>query len=304
MTIAVQNRRIRSPLPWMGGKFYSASFLLTHFPAASDYDLFVDVFGGAASVLLSKPAGEHLEVYNDLNTDLVNCWMHLRDHPTEMEERLSTLPYARSLYYAYHQSLYDGTELDPMERAVRWFYVLRSSFRAEISERPNGWSGGIQDTQTLHAKTYRNVLSFQNIATRFQHVNIDCRDFENVVSQYEHTRGLRTLLYCDPPYIGSEQYYTTASKTDAVAFHERLARVLNATPALVALSYYEHPLLDDLYPQPKWRRVHYQTIKHSQRTKATHDQAQEVLLCNYEDYHAAPLLLFSEKDAGVTASPL
>lgn len=33
------------------------------------------------------------------------------------------------------------------------------------------------------------------------------------------------------------------------------AAALNATPALVALSYYEHPLLDDLYPKSRWRRM-------------------------------------------------
>jgi DNA adenine methylase len=70
---------------------------------------------------------------------------------------------------------------------------------------------------------------------------------------------------------------------DSLAFHQRLARVLNTTPAMVALSYYDHPWLDDLYPAKKWRRVTWETIKHSQRTKTTRDKATEILLLNYPE---------------------
>jgi hypothetical protein len=49
----------------------------------------------------------------------------------------------------------------------------------------------------------------------------------------------------------------------------------------VALSYYPHPQIDKLYPAAKWRRITWQTFKHSQRTKETHDVATEMLLCNY-----------------------
>jgi len=33
--------------------------------------------------------------------------------------------------------------------------------------------------------------------------------------------------------------------------HRRLATLLNATPAFVALSYYEHPLIDEICPQTR-----------------------------------------------------
>lgn len=283
--------QMRSPLPWIGGKHYSAQFIISQFPAVQDYDIYVDVFGGGANILLNKPAGRHLEVYNDINQDLVNCWMQLRDHGAEMEERLQTLPYARSLYYDYHKSLFDGTEMDNLERAVRWFYVLQSSFRASIEEAPNGWSCGVTGLHRgqvggykghLHAKSFQNTVGgLKAIVARFQHIEIDCRDFEEVIKQYEQPYGLRALLYCDPPYIDSEHYYKPQKDSDLRTFHQRLARVLNETPALVALSYYDHPRLDELYPATKWRRVSWETTKHSQRTKSTRDKATEVLLCNY-----------------------
>lgn len=280
--MAIMNQ-LRSPIPWIGGKHYSAQFIVSQFPPASSYDVFVDVFGGGASVLLTKPAGKHREVYNDLNGDLVNCWMHMRDQTRKMIRRMETLPYSYDLYYAYYASLFDGTEMDKLERAVRWYYVLLSGFTPWVRETsPLGWNGGITGFGQLKSEIYHsNIAKIREIAARLRLVEIHNRDFEKVIEMFERPRTLRTLLYCDPPYIDAESYYKPSKDIDLRSFHERLACVLNATPAMVALSYYEHPWLDELYPAAKWRRVTFETIKHSQRTKSTRDKATEVLLCNY-----------------------
>jgi DNA adenine methylase len=260
----------------MGGKFHLAKKILKTFPPANQYDIYVEPFGGAGHVLIQKPKGRHAEIFNDINNDLVNFWLHCRDSADELVHRLETLPYARSVYYTYHKSLYDGTQLEPLERATRWFYVLRSSFRPEVSNIPNGWNSGPKSIGIDKADVYYNALSlFKVIASRFRHVEIDNRDFEQIIKQHESPR---TLIYCDPPYIDAEGYYQSFFTQ---ADHERLAFILNASPAMIALSYYPHPQIDKLYPVAKWRRITWQTVKHSQRTKETHDVATEMLLCNY-----------------------
>lgn len=278
---------MKSPIPWMGGKNLLAKKIIASFPHSSSYDLYVEPFGGGASVLLQKPAGKHLEIYNDVNKDLVNFWMQSKENPDEMQRRLDELPYARQWYYDYHQSLFDGTEMDGMERAVRWFYVLVCGFRPTVEETPSGWLNGITGLHKgqignykglLHAHSYRRSIDFSDVKRRFHNVEIDCRDFEDVIKQYEKPYGLRTLFYCDPPYMDAEHYYQGGFTLDD---HKRLARLLNDTSAYVALSYYSHPLIDELYPASKWRRVTWNIPKHSQRTKDTHDRATELLLCNY-----------------------
>jgi len=270
---------LRSPIPWIGGKHYSARQILQAFPHHKDYDVYCDLFGGAAHVLIQKPTYKHVEVYNDINSDLVNFWMQCRDNGAALEDRCRTLPYARSLYYAYHKSLFDGTEMEPLERATRWFYVLRSSFRATIESTPNGWIHHYNYVAKSpgHAHSYRETLAlFGLISQRFANVQIDNQDFADVFAQ---CKSHRTLFYVDPPYVDAEHYYENAF---TLQDHQRLAALLNSTPAYVALSYYPHPLLDELYPADKWRRITWETFKHSQRTKATHDVATEMLLTNYE----------------------
>jgi DNA adenine methylase len=266
---------IQSPLSWIGGKAYSARRIIQAFPPLYDYDVYVDLFGGAAHVLLEKPViKKHTEVFNDINSDLVNFWMHCRDDAQRFQARLSSLPYSRALYYQYHKSLYSGEALDSMERAVRWFYVIRSSFtgRERESSAP-GWSGSALKND---AHAYRSALElFMPLQQRLKHVLIDHRDFEKVFQSYNHPR---VLFYCDPPYIGVEQYYRHPF---TMADHERLAHLLNDSPALIALSYYPHPILDRWYPIAKWHRITWMMAKHSQRTKEHHEQATELLLCNY-----------------------
>lgn len=58
---------------------------------------YVEVFGGSGELLLNKPRSKE-EVYNDANGNLVNLFMQVRDHKTEVQERLRWLPHSRELY--------------------------------------------------------------------------------------------------------------------------------------------------------------------------------------------------------------
>ncbi len=273
-------QRVRSPLTWIGGKYYSAPQIVAAFPPASRYDVYVDLFGGAAHVLLHRPLEKrHAEVYNDINQDLVNFWMQCRDHADVLEERCRFLPYSRALHSQYHDDLYHGEVLDPLERAVRWFYVLRSTFNAFIGPVHHG---RLASSARLESVAYHTALDlFEALQRRLRYVLIDSRDFADVLRSHESPR---TLFYVDPPYVEKEDYY---QRGDGTAFnlhdHERLAALLNETSALVALSYYPHPLLDGLYPESRWRRVTWEVVKHSQRDSQTRERATEMLLCNYAD---------------------
>ncbi len=262
-------QRIRSPLTWIEGKYYSAPQIVATFPAASSSDVYVDLFGGAAHVLLHRPfEKQHAEVYNDINQDLVNFWMQCRDHGEELEARCRSLPYSRALHYQYHYDLYHGEELDPLERAVRWFYVLRSTFNAFIGPVHHGW---LASSGRVESVAYHTALDlFEALQRRLRYARIDCRDFAAVLRSHDNPR---TLFYVDPPYIEKEDYY---QREDGIAFglrdHERLAALLNDTSARVVLSYYPHPFLDTLYPEPKWRRVTWEVTKHSQRGSETRER--------------------------------
>jgi DNA adenine methylase len=269
---------LRSPLKLVGGKYASAARIVNAFPPHQSYDIYLEPCGGAAHVLLRKPQWGHREIYNDLNDDLCNFWLQVQSHADLLVERLQALPYSRKVYYDYYRQLFDGSVIDPLERAVMWFYVLRGTGTGWIRESPVGWN----NTQGS-ANAYRSVLDvFPLVQARLTQpaVIIDNRDVERVIAEYDSPT---TLHYVDPPYIGAEYYYQAGIRKQGrkVLDHQRLATLLNAVRGYVALSYYPHPDLDEWYPREKWRRLTWQQIKPSSLVEEEIQVATEMLLCNY-----------------------
>lgn len=58
------------------------------------HDCYVEPYGGGAAVLLAKRR-TRLEVYNDLDRDMVTLFRVLRDRPDELISLLALTPFAR-----------------------------------------------------------------------------------------------------------------------------------------------------------------------------------------------------------------
>lgn len=291
--------RVKSPVRWVGGKFYSAKQIIGYFPHHSLYDTYLEPFGGGASVLFCKPPHRHFEIYNDFNSDLVNFWRVLCAEPEILEQYIKSIPYSREVFTEIVDVMKDPEYiLSDLDRAAYWFYMLRSSFGAIINRGRPTWGykvkpgHGVSPAEQLH-----NVVSlFPTVANRLKHVQFDNRDFQTVLKTYARN-GKRMLIYADPPYMDAEDVYGIAKGSFP---HEALAQALNASESYVALSYYPHPDIDKFYPPEKWRKetwgvnklvANAATLKNDHRPPAT-----EILLCNYPA-HLSKLSIVERPDA-------
>ena len=90
-----------------------------------------------------------------------------------------------------------------------------------------------------------------------------------------------TLFYCDPPYL-----HATRGDTKAYGFemnenqHREFAKVVNECQGKVAVSGYDHPIMDDLFKSNKWFKIS-GVNKTIHSTKGTR---QEMLWTNYNPY--------------------
>jgi DNA adenine methylase len=271
------NTQLRSPLKTVGGKAAAAERILAAFPPPHCYDRYIETFGGAGHVLFAKPAYGHEEVYNDSSHNLYIFWQQLKMNAEEMQRQLDDLLYERATYYQFHKSLFDGTKLTDLDRAIRFFYVLRSTGTGWIRLSPVGWN---YRAESLHA--FRSAVELFPLAKeRLHYVAIDDRDCLATIKRYDSPRA---LFFCDPPYIGTEHYYEASR--DGFD-HEALAQALNHARSYVALSYYPHPLLDKLYPSDRWRRMTWSQKKSSALKVENGDvhtgTATELLLMNYSE---------------------
>lgn len=204
-----------SSFPYVGGKTRYADWIMSHFP---EHRCYVEPFGGAAGVLLNKRPSP-VEIYNDLNTDVVHFFRILRERRDDLEEWLRHVPHSRDVHERWSRAFYDGERADDaVERAGRWFYLRYTQFGAKL----NGYSGYKNSTKRNVARTYHNnAQALEEIAARFRNVQLECRDWKDIT---ERNDSDRTLFYFDPPYVDCHKYYNVDA-FDHAEFEATLAQL-------------------------------------------------------------------------------
>ena len=90
---------MNSFIGWIGGKRQLRNEILSHFPAAG-VSRYIEVFGGAGWVLFAKEqVPGQMEVYNDLNGDLVNLFRCVKYHCEALQAELNYLPHSREIFF-------------------------------------------------------------------------------------------------------------------------------------------------------------------------------------------------------------
>lgn len=235
--------RARPILRWHGGKFRLAPWIISQFPA---HRVYVEPFGGAASVLLRKQRS-YAEVYNDLDGEVVNLFRIARDRGDELRNALELTPFARDEF----NLSYEPTA-DPLEQARRT--VIRSfmGFGSNAHNKATGFRSNSTrsgTTPTHDWAKYPDALAA--IIDRLRGVTIENRDAIAVMRQHDSDC---TLHYVDPPYVlgtrdKGDDYRFELSDSD----HCALADSLNKLTGMVVLSGYRCDLYDELYAN--WQRV-------------------------------------------------
>ncbi|MBO4248385.1 DNA adenine methylase [Halomicrobium sp. IBSBa] len=215
--------------PFPGGKSRLASWILDQVP---QHECFVEVFGGAAGVLVNKnPDTSTVEVYNDLDEDLVHFFEVLRQQPDELVQWLSSVPYSRAIHSEWAEAYYQGYRpKEDVKRAGQFFYLRYAQW------------GGAYDGQNGFAtsKVSNRALSFANkidrlreFADRFEDVVVENLHWQALVEKYDSDE---TVFYFDPPYVGTEDYYPTSE-----IVHEELVGMLSDLDGYGICSYQELP---------------------------------------------------------------
>ena len=222
--------------PYFGGKYKIAKHIIAHMP---DHHCYVEVFGGAANVLIQKPKSK-VEVYNDVNSDIVNLFRMVRNHYSVFLHKVRHTPYSREVFNEYQERL--KTETVPIERAYMWFCVQDFSFAG--CGRTFGTS--IEKNQ---AQAFKNrVESLNIIVDRLREVQIENDTYDTILDRYDKAN---VLFYLDPPYLPSTRRSGKYVHDMTEADHVRLIDRLQTIKGNVILSGYPNALYEKL----GWRSI-------------------------------------------------
>ena len=226
-----------SLVPYLGGKQKLVPQLVNMMP---EHTAYVEVFGGGASVLLNKPRSE-IEVLNDLDGELVNLFETIRDNPDGFLKRADMLLYSRELFERWQQEFTGGesSTQDPVERALRFWYVLRCSFGAQAGK---GWAFTRAEPRNGPLVLQNALEQIQPIHERLKSVEIDHLDFRRCI---ENRDAPTTFLFLDPPYLDTEQYRVGKFTLDD---HKALAELLQNAKGKWLMTVGDHPEVRELYP--------------------------------------------------------
>ena len=194
-----------------GSKNKAAAEIISYFP---EHDLFAEVFGGSAAVLVRKPI-TRVEIYNDIRDELVNLFQVLTYQFEEFEKKAQFLINSRSWFYDLKENKFPDSK--PVEKAINTYYLLKFSFAG----RRSGWPLSIN--QNSRPSVDLKFLRF--VKERLKKIQITNFDYKKLILDIQKKNSQnKVLYYLDPPYpgIGSELY---SNKFDNAEFESFLFEI-------------------------------------------------------------------------------
>lgn len=242
--------KIHSPISWYGGKGMMTAKIL---PLLPPHKIYVEPFGGGASILFSKPPSP-IEVYNDLNAGLVNFFRVLRDpdKAARLHMLAASTPFSRQEYLEARDQWAEGP--DDVRRAYRWFVAARMAFSGNFG---TGWSRALGSSSRGMSQCASRWISATDVLgwahARLMRVQVERLDFRRVIADYDTPE---TLFYLDPPYVLETrrcEAYEHELKDDD---HRDLVELLLKAQGKALLSGYDHEIYRPL-EKAGWRCVRF-----------------------------------------------
>lgn len=252
---------------WVGGKRLLRKVIAPLIP--EDINSYIEPFGGGGWILFYKEKWADLEIYNDLDSRLVNLFRIVKYHPNAFKEEYQFLLGSREMFL----QILNSTPVTDIQKAVQFYYVISRSFGAKGRD-----FGAVRYTSGGACKSQKNVLEkIEAIHKRLDKVLIENKDFEELI---KHHDAPQTFFYCDPPYSKGCGYITT---TTSEFNHKRLRDTLAEIKGRFLLSYDDSEEIRKLYKDFEILEIErLNGINRRWQSKRTNKIYKELLIANYK----------------------
>jgi DNA adenine methylase len=259
-------------LRWAGSKKKLLPVLTAATP--SQFTRYAEPFVGSAVLFLELDAPKAL--LGDLNKDLIDAYMTIRDHPRAVWNRVIAMSHEPDFYYELRGL--DAGSLKVLDRAARFVYLNRFCFNGVYRTNRQGHFNVPRGSGKL---SIPDLATFMKFARTLKNAELVCGDFEALVKKTK--KG--DFLYLDPPYALGEK--RDRGEYGAGSFREidevRLIESITAASkrgVKVLLSYSPSSFVTR---QLKGWNVHNLTVNRSVAGfSGSRRNAEEILVSNYK----------------------
>lgn len=225
-----------SPIKWVGGKRILRKDIIPLIPKC---DCYIEVFGGAGWVLFGKNPKDHkAEVYNDINSDVVNFFKVVRDKYDELEKYYEYMLVSREIFDK--MKYYDVEKLTDIQKAFRFWYMLKYAYGGRKNHLSD-YNYGYGTTRKPPIPEKQKAL-IDDCYKRIQNVYIENLDYKILLKKYD-SKG--SVFYCDPPYLVKGKCYGDNDFTENQ--HVELCSYLSKLEGKFVLTINDSDFFRDLY---------------------------------------------------------
>ncbi|AGO48364.1 DNA methyltransferase [Cellulophaga phage phi10:1] len=242
----------------LGNKKKIASEIQKHFPP---HKIYIEPFFGAGGMFFNKPKAKY-NIVNDLDSDVFNLFQVVMNQKEELEKAFYMMP--------IHSDLLDywkkNEETEPIKKALRFLFLSNLTFM------------GTGEQLRINANRSKEFL-YKNLDKTFEllyEVQFTNVCFEKFFRKYQIKKEEedKTLIYCDPPYLGTNDNYSNSFTEEQ---SESLFNTLEETKCKFAMSEFDHPFILE---QAEKRGLNVIIIGERQNLK---NRRTEILVTNYEN---------------------
>ena len=244
----------------LGNKKKIAKEIQKYFPP---HKIYIEPFFGAGGMFFNKPKAKY-NIVNDLDSDVFNLFNVVMNQKEELEKAFYMMPIHSDLLEYY----INNEETEPIKKAIRFLFLSNLTHL-----------GGGQAIKCSFGND-KDIL-LKNIDFTFDFINdvkfINC-DFKRFIEKYisfrDEDERAKALIYCDPPYLGTNDNYSNSFTEEQ---SKELFDTLEETGCKFAMSEFDHPFILE---QAKQRNLNVIIIGERQNLK---NRRTEILVTNYSN---------------------
>ena len=268
-------------LKWAGGKTQLLEYVRAMIP--QNYNHYFEPFVGGGAILLDLTPDN--ATINDINTELINMYLQVRDNPNDVISELICLDInheksvdAKAYFYKVREDFNKALNENTPTQASRLIYLNKHCFNGLYRVNSRGLFN-VPFNNKIKGESFVET-NIRQISSYLQNVKILSGDFESALSGVQK----EDFVFFDSPYVPINPTSFTDYTKEGFDYqdHVRLAnlyKILSNQGVYCMLTNHNTDLVNELYGNFNIKVVQ---VSRNINSKASDRKGEEVIITNYE----------------------